>query len=119
MQCLALIPGVSRSGITITAGRFLGLEREGATRFAMLLSVPAILGAGASGMLKLIATGSLALTGQIIMAATLAFLAAMAAIHILMELSRRASYTFFVLYRLALGLLIYAFLIFDGQLATG
>ena len=46
MQCLALIPGVSRSGIVMTAGRFLGMEREAATRFAMLLSVPAISGAG-------------------------------------------------------------------------
>ena len=119
MQCLALIPGVSRSGITMTAGRFLGLEREAATRFAMLLSVPAILGAGAKGAMDLAATGDLALTGQVMIAAGLSFLAAIAAIHVLMELSRRASYTAFVIYRLALGLAIYLFLIFDGVPIVG
>src|SRR3546814_14337752 len=45
-QVLALIPGTSRSGITMTAGRFLGFERVEAARFALLLSIPAILGAG-------------------------------------------------------------------------
>lgn len=113
MQCLALIPGVSRSGITMTAGRFLGLEREAATRFAMLLSVPAIFGAGIRGTIGLSESGDLALTGQVLIAAAFSFLAAMAAIHVLMELSRRASYTAFVIYRLALGLAIYLYLIFD------
>ena len=115
MQCLALIPGVSRSGITMTAGRFLGLEREAATRFAMLLSVPAILGAGGRGAVDLAYAGDLALTGQVLIAALLAFVAAIAAIHVLMELSRRASYLPFVLYRLALGLAIYLFLIFESS----
>ena len=112
-QCLALIPGVSRSGITITAGRFLGLEREEATRFSMLLSIPLILGAGAFGAWELYTSGVRLLTTQAVIAAVLAFLAALGAIHVLMELSRRATFVPFVIYRLCLGLLIYLLLIFD------
>ena len=53
-QCLALIPGTSRSGITITMGRFLGLERRDAAKFAMLLSIPTIAGAGFLGRLGVV-----------------------------------------------------------------
>lgn len=118
MQCLSLIPGVSRSGITITAARFLGLERVEATRFSMLLSVPIILGAGTFATMSLVQDGEFALAGDALLAAALAFLAALAAIHVLMELSRRASFLPFVLYRLALGILIYLALIFDWLPAT-
>ncbi len=113
MQCLAFIPGVSRSGITITAARFLGLERVEATRFSMLLSVPLILGIGTFATINLIQNGEFALAWDALIAAILAFLIALAAIHVLMELSKRASFLPFVLYRLALGTLIYLALIFD------
>lgn len=118
MQCLALIPGVSRSGITMTAGRFLGLERVEATRFSMLLAVPAIFSAGTYGAIQLARQADVTLNMQAFLAALLAFLAALAAIHVLMELSRRTSYLPFVIYRLALGLAIYAYLIFYTPLPT-
>lgn len=113
MQCLSLIPGVSRSGITMTAGRFMGLEREQATRLSMLLSIPIILGAGSFGLIELWNRGELALTQSVIWAALISFLAALVAIHFLMELARRATFTAFVIYRLCLGLIIYAILVFD------
>ena len=113
LQCLAFIPGVSRSGITITAARFLGLDRSDAIKLSMLLSIPLILGAGLYGGLELWAKGELHLTQSAITAALIAFCAALASIHVLMELAQRATFLVFVLYRVALGLLIYAVLAFD------
>ncbi len=110
MQCFALVPGVSRSGITITAGRFIGLDRESATRFSMLLSIPIILGAGIFGVLELWGRGELALTQTAIWAIFISFLAALGAIHFMMELARRATFTAFVIYRIGLGITIYALL---------
>ena len=63
-QCLALIPGTSRSGITMTAARLLGMERTDAARFSMLLSIPAIAGAGALKGYDLWRTGNAALTSE-------------------------------------------------------
>jgi undecaprenyl-diphosphatase len=105
-QCLALIPGTSRSGITITASRFLGFERREAARFSMLLAIPAV---GASGLYagtKLVAEGdasNLAAAGLI---AGLSFAAALAAIALFLKASERFSFTPFVIYRIALGLII-------------
>jgi undecaprenyl-diphosphatase len=103
MQVLALIPGTSRAGITITAARFLGMERSEAARFSMLLSIPTILGAGALSGLDLYQSGDLALGRDIAIAASLAFATAMIAIWGLMRWLRRASFTPFVMYRIALG----------------
>lgn len=106
-QCLALIPGTSRSGITITACRFLGYQRRDAARFSMLLAIPAI---GASGLYagnELISsgdTGNLAAAGLI---ALFSFGAALAAISLFLKASERFSFTPFVIYRIALGLLIF------------
>ncbi len=104
MQVLALVPGTSRSGITMTAARFLGLERSEAARFSMLLSIPTILGAGSLGGWKLYQSGDLALGGDALIAALIAFVTAIIAIWALMQWLRRASFTPFVLYRIALGL---------------
>ena len=103
-QVLALIPGTSRSGITMTAARFLGMERSEAARFSMLLSIPAILGAGALSGWDLYQSGDLALGRDAAIAASLAFATAMIAIWGLMRWLRRASFTPFVMYRIALGL---------------
>ena len=119
LQCLSFVPGVSRSGITITAGRFLGLERVEATRFSLLLSVPLILGAGTFAVINLVQSGQFVLARQAALAGLLAFLTALAAIHILMELSKRTNFLPFVLYRVALGLVIYLALIFDWLPAPG
>lgn len=102
-QALALIPGTSRSGITITAGRILGLERVEAARYSFLLSIPAILGAGLLEGKELLETGDLALTGDAAIAAGLSFVAALITINLMMAWLRRAGFMPFVLYRIALG----------------
>jgi undecaprenyl-diphosphatase len=102
-QCLALIPGTSRSGITITAARFLGYERVDAARFSMLLSIPAILGAGTLKGWELYQAGNVQLTNDALTAAGLAFVAAFIAIMVMMAWLKRASFTPFFIYRLVLG----------------
>jgi len=102
-QALSLIPGTSRSGITMTAARMLGYERRDAARFAMLLSIPAILGAGSVVAFDIYRTSSLALGLDALIAAVMAFLAALAAIAGMMRWLQRATFTPFVLYRVLLG----------------
>ena len=103
MQVLALLPGTSRSGITITACRMLGMERREAARFSMLLSIPAILGAATLAGLELYKSGNIALGYDAAIAAALAFLAALVAIALMMRWLMRATYTPFVIYRVILG----------------
>ncbi len=102
-QVLALVPGTSRSGITMTAARALGYERAEAARFSMLLSIPVIIAAGALEGLDLYKSDDAALTLSVAVAGALAFVSAIIAIVLLMRWLRRASFTPFVLYRLALG----------------
>jgi len=102
-QCLALIPGTSRSGITMTASRFLGFERPDAARFSMLLSVPTILGAGVLKGYDLYKAGDTAVTTQALQAGGFAFAAAFVAIFLMMAWLKRASFTPFVIYRILLG----------------
>ena len=105
-QCLALIPGTSRAGITMTAARFMGFERAEAARFSLLLSIPAILGAGAVEGFELYRMGSLQLGLDAGYAAGLAFLSALLAIALMMAWLRRAGFTPFVVYRLLLGVVL-------------
>lgn len=105
-QILALIPGTSRSGITMTAARFLGFERSDAARLSMLLSIPTILGAGTLAGKKLYDSGNAALGLDALIAAGLAFASALLAIALMMAWLRRASFTPFVIYRVLLGLFI-------------
>ena len=102
-QILALIPGTSRSGITMTAARLVSMERPDAARFSMLLSIPAILGAGTLKIIELIERGDAQLTIAAFSAAGLAFIAALISIAILMAWLRRSSFTPFVIYRVLLG----------------
>lgn len=102
-QVLALLPGTSRAGITITAARFLGLERREAARFSMLLSIPAILGAATLAGLDLYSAGNIALGYDSALAAALAFVTALIAISAMMRWLLRASYMPFVVYRILLG----------------
>lgn len=102
-QVLALIPGASRAGVTITAARMLGYERRDAARFSMLLSIPTIVAAGALMSLELIEGGNARLQADAFLAAALAFVAALIAITLMMGWLRRASYTPFVVYRVILG----------------
>lgn len=105
-QVFALIPGASRSGVTITMARALGFERRDAARFSMLLSIPAIAGAGLLQGIELVKSGDVELQASALIAAMLAFISAFVAILAMMGWLRRASYTPFVLYRLVAGAVI-------------
>ncbi len=110
-QVLALIPGTSRSGITMTAARALGFERREAARFSMLMSIPVIIAAGTLQAVALYATGDAVLTGSAAITAAIAFVTALGAIGFLMRWLARASFTPFVAYRVVLGvaLLVWAY----------
>lgn len=106
-QPLALIPGTSRSGITITAGLFSGLSRAAAARFSFFLSIPVVAGAGLSGLSDFFEQGSG--SGGILVLA-IGFLSAMLcglfAIRFLLSYVAKRRYDLFVAYRLALALLV-------------
>lgn len=116
-QALALVPGTSRSGITMTAGRFLGMERREAARFSFLVAIPTIFGAGLIGGYELYTTGSAALGYDALATAALSFLSSLLALTFLMAWVRRASFTIFVVYRVALGAFL-LWLIYSGRLET-
>ena len=110
-QVLALIPGTSRAGITITAARMLGFERREAARFSMLVAIPTILGAGVLQGGELWRSGDLELGYQALLAAALAFVSALIGVAAMMAWLQRASFTPFVIYRMIVGaaLLAWAF----------
>lgn len=105
-QVLALIPGVSRSGSTITAGRLLGLDRNSAAAFSFLMSVPVI---GAAAVLKtpqLVSNGGLSLS--LIAGIVASALAGVLAITVLLRYVSRRSYGVFAVYRVLLGVVMLA-----------
>jgi undecaprenyl-diphosphatase len=105
-QCLALVPGVSRSGITMTASRALGFRRTEAARFALLLSIPAILASAGGIALDLEGSAADLFSRDALTAAGLAAVAAFVSISFMMWLLRRVGMTPFVVYRLALGVVL-------------
>ena len=105
-QMLALIPGASRAGVTIMAGRALGFSREAAARYSMLMAMPVILAFALFGLLDLWAAGNVAALGTALLGAVLAAFFAFASIDIFLKLTRRLSLLPFVLYRIGLGALI-------------
>jgi undecaprenyl-diphosphatase len=107
-QALALVPGTSRSGATITAGLFLGLKREAAARFSFLLSVPAIVLSGLYGLLEIFTGDSDADIGALVIATVFAFIFGYAAIAFLLRYLATHSMLIFVIYRVALGALVIA-----------
>jgi len=112
-QVLALIPGSSRSGTTITAGLFLGLTREAAARFSFLLSIPAVLASGAYEMTKIHPeVFSLGIT-NLIVSTLVAGVSGYAAIAWLLRYLMKNSTMAFVWYRIALGIILAA-LLFSG-----
>lgn len=115
-QAMALIPGVSRSGGTITAGRLLGYSREAATRYAFLLALPAVFGSGVYKLKDIGETNHATGWGPTIAATAVAFVVGYAVIAWLMRYLQTRSYTPFVLYRVALGVLVLG-LVFSGALA--
>jgi undecaprenyl-diphosphatase len=102
-QALALIPGVSRSGATISMGRFLGFEREAATRFAFLLAIPAVVGAGLFELKEIPDGHNDFGWGPTLTATVVSFVVGYAAIAWLLRYVSTRSYTPFVIYRILLG----------------
>ena len=107
-QAMALIPGTSRSGITMTAARFLGYKRVEAARFSFLLAIPAVAGAGVLALLDL-AEATVEMQWDALIAGTMTFVAAFATMAFLMNFLKKASMLVFVAYRVAMGLALLAF----------
>lgn len=104
-QTLALVPGVSRSGASISAGLLLGLDRAAAARFAFLLAIPAVLGAGFFEWPEALSEESVYGTGPLVLATVIAFLVGYAVVAWLLRYLSRGSFAPFVIYRIALGAL--------------
>lgn len=116
-QCVALIPGASRSGVTITGGLFLGMTRETAARFSFLLSLPSIFAAGVYQLIKareaLFATSEGILT--LLIATVVSGIVGYYSIAFLLNYLKKNSTYLFITYRIALGLLLLV-LLFNGTL---
>jgi undecaprenyl-diphosphatase len=105
-QVLALIPGTSRSGITMTAALALGLTRSAAARFSFLLSIPVILMAGGYESLQLVQQAEAVAWGPIALGTATAAVSAYLCIHFFMRLIERVGMLPFVVYRLLLGVVL-------------
>ena len=107
-QMLALIPGTSRSGITITGARFMGFAREDAARLSMMMSVPTIIASGVLLGAEAAITADMGLIRDGAIAAVFAFVAALVALSLMMRLLRSVSFTPYVIYRMVLGVALLA-----------
>lgn len=114
-QAIALVPGTSRSGITMTAARALGYGRTESAHYSLLLAIIAIAGAGTLGAKDLIEMGDVALGMDALIAAALAFISGWAAIALMMKWLEKASFKVFAIYRIVLGLALFG-LLFAGIL---
>lgn len=102
-QCLALIPGTSRAGITMTAARAIGISPRAAARFSMILSIPVILGSGVLKGLDLVRDGNLDNGAEMVVAALIAMVVAFISIHVMLTIIQRVGFMPFVIYRVLLG----------------
>ncbi len=103
-QAIALIPGTSRSGITITGARHLGYTREDGARIAMLMSIPTIIASGVLLSADVIHQADINLAKDGAIAAAFAFVSALMALSLMMRLLRSVSFTPYVIYRVILGI---------------
>lgn len=108
LQALAVIPGTSRSGITMTAGRMVGLSRETSAHFSMLMAIPVIMLVGAASGADVIHADINWHTAlwDMLLGMAIAFMAAIAAIHLLMRLITHMGFWPFVVYRVMLGVIL-------------
>ncbi|MCG2622133.1 undecaprenyl-diphosphate phosphatase [Arthrobacter sp. I2-34] len=109
-QALALIPGVSRSGGTITAGLFMGYTREAAARYSFLLAIPAVFGSGLYQLAKSIGEPGPYGLGETALATAVAFVVGFLIIRWFLHYVSTRSYLLFVWYRIGLGTLLYILL---------
>jgi undecaprenyl-diphosphatase len=116
MQCAALVPGVSRSGATISAGLFRGLDRITATRVSFFLSIPALLAAGLFELKD--ALGGSISVGETLVGTVVAFLVAYASIAWLLKFVAHHAITWFIPYRVGLGVLLIVLLSTNVLTAT-
>lgn len=105
-QIVSLLPGVSRSGITIGAGMLVGLSRHAAARFSFLIAIPITLGVGAKLTLDMIRTGESMVWGPVLVAAVVAFASALVVIHYFLQFLRRYTLWPFIWYILILAVFI-------------
>jgi len=105
-QTIALIPGTSRSGITISAARHLGYARQDAARISMLMSIPTIVASGVFLGAEVAVTANAEAARDGAIAAVFSFIAALVALTLMMRLLRTISFTPYVIYRVALGLVL-------------
>ncbi len=107
-QAVALVPGISRSGISISAARFAGLDREAAARFSFLMATPIVAGAGAFEALKLLRgeAGVSVEAGPLVVGLVAAIVAGLAAIALTLRYLRTHPLTVFVIYRIALAAVV-------------
>ena len=111
-QSLALIPGMSRSGVTIAGGLLLGLSRIEATRFGFMLGFPVIFGSGMKKLLELEGTGGLVELGlPLLISAVTAFTVGIIAMHFMVRYLRNHTLNIFIVYRIILSITILMFLI--------
>ncbi|MEP5154523.1 undecaprenyl-diphosphate phosphatase [Planktotalea sp.] len=105
-QAVALIPGTSRSGITITAARYLGYARKDGAKLAMLMSIPTIIASGTLLGLEVASEANAALARDGAIVAVFSFIAALLALSLMMRLLKSVSFTPYVIYRVVLGLIL-------------
>ncbi|NLS12337.1 undecaprenyl-diphosphate phosphatase [Vibrio sp. SM6] len=110
-QAIAMIPGTSRSGATITAALYLGFTREAAARFSFLMSIPIILLAGSYLGLKLVTGDEPVHVGFLLTGVVTSFISAYICIHFFLKLISKMGMTPFVIYRLVLGFGLFALLL--------
>lgn len=106
-QALAPVPGVSRSGITITAGMMLGMDRQGAARFSFLLSIPIIASAGGLKLLELLGSDSAVDWGLLMIGVLVSAVTAYLCIALFLRLLDRVGLMPFVYYRVVLAVVLY------------
>lgn len=106
-QALALIPGTSRSGITMTAGLMLGMKKGDTARFSFLLSIPLILAAGTLKTIDLIQTPAAFDLSALLYGTVLSFVSALACIVLFLKWIERSGFLPFVIYRLVLGAFLF------------
>ena len=105
-QAIALIPGTSRAGITITGARFMGYNRHDSAKLAMLMSIPTIAASGVLLGVESVFTTNIGILKDALIAAVLACGAALLALSLMMRLLQSVSYTPYVIYRIILGVVL-------------